>query len=83
MASIRLAYIGAGSTRGPGTLGSIIRHGAAFAGSEIVLWDTAQGSQLQPARERHSKTAMPCSPASALANSSLGCTTSAFRFGTA
>ncbi len=42
MASIRLAYIGAGSTRGPGTLGSIIRHGPAFSGSEIVLWDTAQ-----------------------------------------
>ncbi|MDX2185822.1 MAG: hypothetical protein SFV32_02720 [Opitutaceae bacterium] len=39
MARIRLTYIGAGSTRAPGTIGSIIRHGKAFAGSEVVLWD--------------------------------------------
>lgn len=39
MARIKLAYIGGGSTRGPGTMASFIEHGAAFDGSEIVLID--------------------------------------------
>lgn len=39
MARIKLAYIGGGSTRGPGTVASIIEQGANFAGSEVVLID--------------------------------------------
>ena len=39
MASVKLAYIGGGSTRAPGTLASFIRQGANFSGSEIVLQD--------------------------------------------
>ena len=39
MARIKLAYIGGGSTRAPGTVASIVEHGEAFAGSEIVLVD--------------------------------------------
>jgi 6-phospho-beta-glucosidase len=39
MARIKLAYIGGGSTRGPGTVASIIEQGANFAGSEIMLID--------------------------------------------
>jgi len=39
MARIKLAYIGGGSTRAPGTVASLIDQGANFAGSEIVLID--------------------------------------------
>jgi 6-phospho-beta-glucosidase len=39
MAAIRLAYVGGGSTRAPGTIASLIVRGAAFAGSEVVLID--------------------------------------------
>jgi 6-phospho-beta-glucosidase len=39
MAAIRLAYVGGGSTRAPGTVASLIVRGAAFAGSEVVLVD--------------------------------------------
>ncbi|ULH17133.1 glycoside hydrolase (plasmid) [Deinococcus sp. KNUC1210] len=39
MASVKLAYIGGGSTRAPGTLASFIRQAANFGGSEIVLQD--------------------------------------------
>ena len=39
MAAIRLAYVGGGSTRAPGTVASLIARGASFAGSEIVLID--------------------------------------------
>ena len=39
MARIKLAYIGGGSTRAPGTVASIIKQGDAFAGSEVVLVD--------------------------------------------
>jgi 6-phospho-beta-glucosidase len=39
MARIKLAYIGGGSTRAPGTLASLIARGASFAGSEVVLVD--------------------------------------------
>src|SRR3954463_9320671 len=43
MAAIRLAYVGGGSTRAPGTVASLIVRGAAFAGSEIVLVDLDEG----------------------------------------
>ena len=39
MARIKIAYIGGGSTRAPGTLASFIEQGKNFAGSEIVLID--------------------------------------------
>lgn len=39
MARIRLAYIGGGSTRAPGTMASLIDQGQNFQGSEIVLID--------------------------------------------
>ena len=39
MARIRIAYIGGGSTRAPGTLASIVTRGPQFAGSEVVLVD--------------------------------------------
>jgi 6-phospho-beta-glucosidase len=39
MARIKLAYIGGGSTRGPGTVASLIQQGDNFQGSEIVLID--------------------------------------------
>jgi 6-phospho-beta-glucosidase len=39
VARIRLAYVGGGSTRAPGTVAALIQRGAAFAGSEIVLID--------------------------------------------
>lgn len=39
MASIKLAYVGGGSTRGVGTMASFIHQAANFAGSEVVLID--------------------------------------------
>jgi 6-phospho-beta-glucosidase len=39
MARIKLAYVGGGSTRAPGTVASIIEQGENFQGSEIVLID--------------------------------------------
>lgn len=39
MARIKLAYIGGGSTRAPGTMASLIDQGENFDGSEIVLID--------------------------------------------
>ena len=39
MAQIKLAYIGGGSTRAPGTMASFIEQGENFAGSEVVLID--------------------------------------------
>lgn len=39
MASLRLAYLGGGSSRAPGTMASLIDHGEEFAGSEVVLID--------------------------------------------
>ncbi|MCA9878484.1 MAG: hypothetical protein KC442_11900 [Thermomicrobiales bacterium] len=39
MAQIKLAYIGGGSTRAPGTMASLIAQAENFAGSEIVLID--------------------------------------------
>ena len=42
MARIKLAYIGGGSTRAPGTVASFIEQGENFAGSEVVLIDLHQ-----------------------------------------
>lgn len=42
MARIKLAYIGGGSTRGPGTMASFIARGEQFNGSEVVLIDLNQ-----------------------------------------
>src|ERR1700730_5380778 len=39
MARIKLAYIGGGSTRAPGTMSSFIDQGENFDGSEVVLID--------------------------------------------
>ncbi len=39
MAQIKIAYIGGGSTRAPGTVASFIRQAQNFAGSEIALHD--------------------------------------------
>ena len=39
MARIKLAYIGGGSTRAPGTMASFIHQGQNFHGSEVVLID--------------------------------------------
>src|SRR5690349_17595166 len=39
MARIKLAYIGGGSTRAPGTMASLIEQGENFQGSEIALID--------------------------------------------
>lgn len=42
MARLKLAYIGGGSTRAPGTMASLIDQGSNFNGSEIVLIDLDQ-----------------------------------------
>ena len=42
MARIKLAYIGGGSTRAPGTVASFIHQGENFNGSELVLIDLNQ-----------------------------------------
>lgn len=39
MARIKIAYIGGGSTRAPGTMASLIHQGENFRGSEVVLID--------------------------------------------
>jgi 6-phospho-beta-glucosidase len=39
MATIKLAYLGGGSSRAAGTMASLISHGAEFEGSEVVLID--------------------------------------------
>jgi 6-phospho-beta-glucosidase len=39
LARIKLAYIGGGSTRAPGTMASFVEQGANFRGSEVVLID--------------------------------------------
>jgi 6-phospho-beta-glucosidase len=39
MAAIKLAYIGGGSTRAPGTMASFVQQGENFQGSEVVLID--------------------------------------------
>src|ERR1700754_2515731 len=39
MARIKLAYLGGGSSRAPGTMASFVHHGSEFDGSEVVLID--------------------------------------------
>ncbi len=39
MASLKLAYIGGGGVRGPGTIATLLQRPEAFAGSEVVLID--------------------------------------------
>lgn len=39
MAAIKLVYIGGGSSRGAGTVASILEHGEEFNGSEIIIQD--------------------------------------------
>ena len=39
MARVKIAYLGGGSSRAPGTMASFIHHGAEFDGSEFVLID--------------------------------------------
>src|SRR5215208_6264590 len=46
VARIKIAYIGGGSTRAPGTMASLIRQGQNFQGSEVVLIDI-DGSHLE------------------------------------
>jgi len=42
MARIKLAYIGGGSTRAPGTMASFVQQGENFDGSEVVLIDLVE-----------------------------------------
>ena len=52
MASIKIAYIGGGSSRAAGTMASFLAHGKEFDGSHVVLidqrhrtaWSRANGS---------------------------------------
>jgi 6-phospho-beta-glucosidase len=39
MASIKMAYVGGGSSRAPGTMASFLAHGEEFNGSEVTLID--------------------------------------------
>ncbi len=39
MASVKVAYVGGGSTRAPGTVASLLERAVGFAGSEVVLID--------------------------------------------
>lgn len=56
MARIKLAYIGGGSTRAPGTVASLIDQGENFLGSEIVLIDL-NGEHLDLVRQLAEKMA--------------------------
>src|SRR5207248_1360289 len=56
MARIKLAYIGGGSTRAPGTMASLIAQGHNFEGSEIVLIDL-DGERLEVVRTLADKMA--------------------------
>lgn len=42
MAGIKIAYVGGGSTRAPGTMASLMAQGENFSGSEIILIDLNQ-----------------------------------------
>jgi 6-phospho-beta-glucosidase len=46
VARIKLAYIGGGSTRAPGTMASLIHQGQSFQGSEVVLIDVDESHLL-------------------------------------
>ena len=47
MARIKLAYLGGGSSRAPGTMASFVHHGAEFDGSEFVLIDLHPEQRLE------------------------------------
>lgn len=59
MARIKLAYIGDGSTRAPGTMASLIFQGQNFQGSEVVLIDI-DGSHLELVKTLADKMAQNC-----------------------
>jgi 6-phospho-beta-glucosidase len=59
MARIKLAYVGGGSTRAPGTMASFIQQGQNFQGSEIVLIDI-DGSHLPLVKTLADKMARNC-----------------------
>ena len=59
MARIKLAYIGGGSTRAPGTMASLINQGQNFQGSEVVLID-GDGSHLPLVKTLADKMAQNC-----------------------
>ena len=59
MARIKLAYIGGGSTRAPGTMASLIHQGQNFQGSEVVLIDI-DGSHLRMVKTLADKMARTC-----------------------
>jgi 6-phospho-beta-glucosidase len=59
MARIKLAYIGGGSTRAPGTMASFIHQGQNFQGSEVVLIDV-DGSRLPLVKALAEKMARTC-----------------------
>jgi 6-phospho-beta-glucosidase len=56
MARLKMAYIGGGSTRAPGTVAAFIQRGKDFAGSEIVLIDL-EPDRLEVVRTIASKMA--------------------------
>jgi 6-phospho-beta-glucosidase len=56
MARIKIAYLGGGSSRAPGTMASFIHHGAEFDGSEFVLIDL-DPDHLEVVRRITEKTA--------------------------
>ena len=57
MARLKIAYIGGGSTRAPGTVAAFIERGADFAGSEIVLIDLSS-ERLEIVRTLATKMAL-------------------------
>src|ERR687891_106528 len=59
MAHIKLAYIGGGSTRAPGTMASFIHQGQNFQGSEVVLIDLDE-SHLPLVKNLSDKMARNC-----------------------
>jgi 6-phospho-beta-glucosidase len=59
VARIKLAYIGGGSTRAPGTMASLIHQGLNFEGSEVVLIDI-DGSHLPLVKTLADKMARNC-----------------------
>ena len=59
MARIKLAYIGGGGTRAPGTMASLIHQGENFQGSEVVLIDI-DGTHLPLVKTLADKMAKNC-----------------------
>jgi 6-phospho-beta-glucosidase len=59
VARLKLAYIGGGSTRAPGTMASFIQQGQNFQGSEVVLIDI-DGTHLELVKTLADKMAHNC-----------------------